>query len=453
MSATATPGAAPATGEQRYSAATVSNENACILIGLPHYGDVCAQALEGMLLATAEDIRWRIEPGWCSILPHNFNCLLCKAFNSRQSHGWTHFGLHHADIEASAGWLDTLLAEMDRHDADVISTVVPIKDSRGVTSTGWMEPDTGRITRFTMHEVYNKLPATFDAQTACPGKWLMVNTGLWVARLDVLEDFPGFEFRSCIQKCDDGKRRAVVLPEDWAFSEWCARQGLRVFATRAVKVSHHGKTQFLNDHPWGEWETDRGDLAAENKAPATKADGAEAIHGWTQPEELAWLREQAARARVVVEVGSWHGRSTYALAETCPGVIYAIDHFAGSPGDRAAVLADAKTTGPEARRAFRENLAAFLDTGEVVLLDTHSDLGLASLSRRGVKADLIFLDGAHDYASVCMDIRAAKDVLAPGGLLCGHDLDREGVRQAVAELCPGWKQAAGWIWEWRPKAA
>lgn len=428
-----------------FTPVAATKENAVVFVGLPHYGELCAQSLEGMLLATFSDVRWRIDPGWCSILPHNFNCLLCKALNSRESHHWSHFGLHHADIEAEPGWLDKLLEEMDRVGADVISSIVPIKDSRGVTSTGWMEPETGRITRFTMHEVH-KLPVTFDASVGCPDKWLMVNTGLWVARLDVLESFPGFEFRSCIKKCEDGKFRAHVLPEDWAFSEWCARQGLKVFATRAVKIQHHGKTQFGNQTAWGDWKTDKGDLFAETQADSKGGDPAAAIHGWMTLQELAWLRQQASSAQVVVEVGSWHGRSTYALAEACPGTVYAIDHFAGSIGDCAPELSDASESGPAARAAFKENLASFLQTGKVILLDVASDLGLASLARRRVRADMIFLDGAHDYASVCMDIRAAKEILAPGGLLCGHDLDREGVRQAVTELCPGWQAGAGSIW-------
>ena len=53
--------------------------------------------------------------------------------------------------------------------------------------------------------------------------------------------------------------RAHVLPEDWNFSGWCARKGLRVFATRKVSVGHHGTMCYTNDGPWGAWDTDQGD--------------------------------------------------------------------------------------------------------------------------------------------------------------------------------------------------
>ncbi len=50
---------------------------------------------------------------------------------------------------------------MDRVGADVIATVVPIKDNRGLTSTGLQDPDTLQIRRLTMTEVF-RLPVTFS---------------------------------------------------------------------------------------------------------------------------------------------------------------------------------------------------------------------------------------------------------------------------------------------------
>ena len=43
-----------------------------------------------------------------SLLALMFNLLWCKALNRRRE-GVTHFAMHHSDIQAPAGWVDTLL--------------------------------------------------------------------------------------------------------------------------------------------------------------------------------------------------------------------------------------------------------------------------------------------------------------------------------------------------------
>ena len=59
---------------------------------------------------------------------------------------------------------------------------------------------------------------------------------------------------------------------------------------------------------------------------------------------------------------------------------------------------------------------------------------------------MVFIDGGHEYEEVKRDILIWKERLRPGGLLCGHDVSWPGVRKALTELVPNWKQQAGELW-------
>jgi hypothetical protein len=241
-----------------------------IFLAVPHYGAIVPEALVSLTMASMRH-RVSLTTNGASLLAFNFNSLWGSALNQRSDKRLTHFAMHHADVGAEPGWIDILLDEMAKVGADVIATVIPIKDNRGLTSTGVQDPETLQIRRLTMTEVF-RLPVTFSAahcaQFSPPGEscvrapagQLMVNTGLWLCDFTkpwVEEAY--FEIRDRIVAGSAGRFQANVLPEDWNFSGWCARKGLKVWATRAVKVSHHGPASYRNDTAWGEWETDLGD--------------------------------------------------------------------------------------------------------------------------------------------------------------------------------------------------
>lgn len=49
--------------------------------------------------------------------------------------------------------------------------------------------------------------------------------------------------------------------------------------------------------------------------------------------------------------------------------------------------------------------------------------------------NVVFIDAAHDFASVLTDVAEWWPKIAPGGVMCGHDIERDSVRDAVAEHC------------------
>lgn len=161
-----------------------------------------------------------------------------------------------------------------------------------------------------------------------------------------------------------------------------------------------------------------------------------------EPAELEWLAAAASTSRVIVEIGSWKGRSTKAIAMATPGVVYAVDHWArGSPEDGEEDF----QKGDRVYAEFRRNLSAEIQAGKVIPLRGRSTEVAA---RADIHPDMIFIDGDHSYDSVVSDIDAWWPKISPEGILCGHDFNPEtwpGVVRAVKEKVPGYR-ISGTIW-------
>lgn len=150
------------------------------------------------------------------------------------------------------------------------------------------------------------------------------------------------------------------------------------------------------------------------------------IEGWMEPPELAWLAEQATKHSLIVEIGSFKGRSTRALADNTKGVVIAIDDFYGP----REIHLDGR---PDILGQFTANLA---DLSNVVVINENH----RQLSKPDFTPDMVFLDGGHEYENVLADIDFWIPFIAPGGLLCGHDYGWcEGVKQAVHERFPNFQ--------------
>ena len=160
-----------------------------------------------------------------------------------------------------------------------------------------------------------------------------------------------------------------------------------------------------------------------------------ATDGWMSNEELQWLAQQALSHERIVEIGSYLGRSTLALACNSPGTVYALDDWHG-PRD---------VPDPDPASVWQRFQASTRHVGNIVPVECdHSsppDLG---------HPDMVFIDGSHEFEDVRRDIAHWRDRLATGGLLCGHDFDWDSVRQAVSQLLPGFRLVSHTtLWHWR----
>ncbi len=171
---------------------------------------------------------------------------------------------------------------------------------------------------------------------------------------------------------------------------------------------------------------------------------ADRVPGWMSLTELRWLAEQASSRRKILEVGSYEGRSTKALAMATPGVVYACDDWRGE--------ADRPTAARDLRQRFITHLNAELHRGKVIMCEMSSAQLLANYRSKphllGAAFDLVILDGSHDADSVRADITGWLPYLESGGLLAGHDYWLPGVAAALDAVLPNAKVVAGSIWAW-----
>lgn len=222
-----------------------------VFLGIPSRSGLCTGTVCATHSAGTRHSVEQMKIRSTSMLTMCFNELWCDALNSE---GCDVFCMLHDDVVPTPGWLDVMVDELLASGADILSAVIPIKDFRGISSTAFMDKETGRPRRLTMTEAQQL--RTFDAETAgYPDHHLLINTGLWVCRLN--QDWNKevcFTVRDRIVEID-GKYYAQGFSEDWMFGLWASRRGLKVMATTKVPCKHVGAHEYPSG-AWGAWETD-----------------------------------------------------------------------------------------------------------------------------------------------------------------------------------------------------
>lgn len=187
-----------------------------------------------------------------TLLNHGFDRMWSEALNARDERGVTHFAMLHDDVCPEGVWVEDLVDELERLDADIVSAVVPIKDKRGLTSTAVSYGDIWHRRRITMHEAM-RLPETFGSEDV--GGQILLNTGCWVCdlRKPWCDEINFGSLERIVKK--DGRRVAEVVPEDWLFSHRLHEMlgGAALYATRKVQLTHDGEsTHWPNYQAWGQ---------------------------------------------------------------------------------------------------------------------------------------------------------------------------------------------------------
>ena len=159
------------------------------------------------------------------------------------------------------------------------------------------------------------------------------------------------------------------------------------------------------------------------------------VHGWVVWDEQ-FRRLIRSENPVVIEVGSWLGKTALHLLAVFPKLrLYCIDKWSADNG----------VDHPRRETSFETWKANLWDyQHRVSPVRCSSERGLVELRCLGVKPDLIYIDGAHDYSQVLMDVHTAN-AMFPEAIICGDDYTHNGknARMRVGEALDTFTEQTG----------
>jgi len=139
-----------------------------------------------------------------------------------------------------------------------------------------------------------------------------------------------------------------------------------------------------------------------------------------QPYEAAWrhffferARWDPSRPATVVEVGSYEGSSAFWIMQNLlhspESRLYCLDAWADGDG------------GDERFQLFLKNIGELPGRSQIEVLRGWSHQALRVLLNRGVRADVLYIDGGHDAPTVLRDLVTGFDLVRPGGVVICDD--------------------------------
>jgi len=157
----------------------------------------------------------------------------------------------------------------------------------------------------------------------------------------------------------------------------------------------------------------------------------EDLQGWNSQAPVLSRAVEDMGSCIIFDVGVWKGASTVFLAETLrdrglSGAVIAVGTFLGS-AEHWILRPD--TPSPYQRRhglpvlydQFLSNIVRRRLQDYIVPLPQTSETAAAILRAANIRAGIIHIDAAHEYAAVLRDARDYWELLDPAGWLIGDD--------------------------------
>lgn len=170
-----------------------------------------------------------------------------------------------------------------------------------------------------------------------------------------------------------------------------------------------------------------------------EAGGSNRIHGLVE-----LCKKYISKKMIIVEIGSFAGVSTWALAYHARNVIAIEPHgdfAAGLTDDSDIQSADSHTKGED------YTLDTVIKSFEYMLTQNRNVKFLKMLSKDAAEiygdssVDGVYIDASHNFKDVLNDLQLWYPKVVSGGLISGHDWGYRGVAQAVIQFL---NAEAGW---------
>jgi predicted O-methyltransferase YrrM len=153
------------------------------------------------------------------------------------------------------------------------------------------------------------------------------------------------------------------------------------------------------------------------------------IKGWSSRPKLHVLAQLCRHSRQIIEVGTYRGRSARAFFDNAPPAMKMIVVDAWAYNERGIQITSRD------KQAFMSNLKDVMPRIDIYHHFSHEAADMIETAYGLRFADLVYIDGGHDYETVKRDIALYKRFVKPTGILCGDDYHKNwpGVVQAVNE--------------------
>jgi predicted O-methyltransferase YrrM len=169
------------------------------------------------------------------------------------------------------------------------------------------------------------------------------------------------------------------------------------------------------------------------------------MQGWGSDHQWFGQLIKILAPSLIVEVGSWKGRSAVHMGNKCKEFglateIVCVDTWLGSPGLYTRE-GDQFRGGLKMRHGYPTLYYTFLSNVKnngleelVTPFPLPSLLAAEVLSHFHIKAQLIYVDGAHDFKSVSDDLNAFWPLVSEDGVIMGDDYSWPTVARAANEF-------------------
>jgi predicted O-methyltransferase YrrM len=171
----------------------------------------------------------------------------------------------------------------------------------------------------------------------------------------------------------------------------------------------------------------------------------EDTQGWGSTDPIFKTLVEGMRPKLILEVGSWKGGSAIGMGKMCKEMgldaeIICIDTWLGSPGlytreaDPYYASLNHRFGYPSLYYTFLTNVVRAGLQDIITPFPLTSHLAADVLAKFGAKADIVYIDAAHDYDSVKLDLAKFWPLLSDEGVLLGDDYKWAGVTAAANEF-------------------